>query len=388
MKAAAFLFLLALAGRALAAPDGNACTYLSSLIDNAPAGPVFLASYPAAENGPLHNVAYLYDNAAAAIALVGCGEKDKAARIGSAILWAIDHDRAWHDGRLRNAYAAGAVGDGAVKLPGWWDKDQNKWLEDRYAVGSDTGNMAWAMLALLSLDRIEGAAKLGGWVAQWRDDRGEGGFTGGSFGHEPSPEVRRWKSTEHNTDLAAAFSLLAARSGDTRWGDLAKSARHFVEAMWDGSCGCFLTGTGEDGVARNPLLMLDAQIWPLLALPGATEKYGAAIATSEKRLSAGKGFAYGEKRDAVWTEGTAQMALLFGLLGRDKGPLIGAVEAQRAADGGYFATSGPDLPTGFNLDTDPTKPRLYFHLSHLGAGAWAALAERGFNPFTASNRLS
>jgi len=29
----------------------------------------------------------------AAIALVGCGERDKARRIGAAILWAIDNDR-------------------------------------------------------------------------------------------------------------------------------------------------------------------------------------------------------------------------------------------------------------------------------------------------------
>ncbi len=117
----------------------------------------------------------------------------------------------WQDGRLRNAYAAGVVANGPVKLPGWWDNKQNKWLEDRYQVGSDNGNMAWAMLALLSMDDAnaasrfrDGAARVGTWVAQWADTRGTGGFTGGTFGHEPTPEVRTWKSTEHNTDLAAA----------------------------------------------------------------------------------------------------------------------------------------------------------------------------------------
>lgn len=387
MRFWAFLILLALAGPAPAAPEGNACSHLSNLIDKAPGGAVFLASYPTVESGPLHGVAYLYDNAAAAIALVGCGERGKAERIGAAMLRALDHDRSWQDGRLRNAYAAGAVGEGPVKLPGWWDKGQNRWLEDRYAVGSDTGNMAWAMLALLALDHADGAARLGDWVAQWQDRRGDGGFTGGTFGHEPAPELRRWKSTEHNTDLAAAFALLAARTGHPRWRDLAASARHFVEAMWDTGCACFVTGTGEDGVTRNPMLVLDAQVWPLLALPEGPKKFGGAIATSEKRLSVGKGFAYGENRDAVWTEGTAQMALLFGLLGREKASLLAAIEAQRSPDGGYFATSGQDLPTGFALDTDPTKPRLYFHLSHLGAAAWAALAESGFDPFTAANRL-
>src|SRR5581483_11670466 len=88
---------------ASAAPKGSACEYLAGLIDKAPpSGPLFLPSYPTVESGPLHGAAYLYDNAVAAIALVGCGERDKASRIGAAILWAIDNDRIWHDGRLRN----------------------------------------------------------------------------------------------------------------------------------------------------------------------------------------------------------------------------------------------------------------------------------------------
>lgn len=141
--------------QASTAPKTSACGYLAGLIDKAPpSGPLFLPSYPTVESGPLHGAAYLYDNAVAAIALVGCGEQDKAYRIGSAILWAIDNDRTWHDGRLRNAYAAGVVANGPVKLPGWWDNTQNKWLEDRYQVGSDVGNMAWAMLALLSIDDV------------------------------------------------------------------------------------------------------------------------------------------------------------------------------------------------------------------------------------------
>src|SRR5438477_10113716 len=87
-------------------PKVSACGYLTGLIDKEPpSGPLFLPSYPTVESGPLHGAAYLYDNAVAAVALVGCGEQDKAHRIGEAILRAIDNDRIWHDGRLRNAYA-------------------------------------------------------------------------------------------------------------------------------------------------------------------------------------------------------------------------------------------------------------------------------------------
>jgi hypothetical protein len=357
---------------------------------------LFLPSYPTVESGPLHGAAYLYDNAVAAIALVGCGEQDKAYRIGSALLWAIDNDRTWHDGRLRNAYAAGVVANGPVKLPGWWDNAQNKWLEDRYQVGSDNGNMAWAMLALLSLDDVnagsrfrDGAARLGAWVAQWADTRGTGGFTGGTFGHEPTPEVRAWKSTEHNTDLAAAFGLLAIRTGDSRWRDKAMAAEYFVNTMWNPACACFAAGTAEDGVTHNPILALDAQVWPLIALHGAVEKFASAITTAEQRMSVDEGFSYGEDRDGVWTEGTGQMALLMKLLGRTgrANSLIAVIESQRSPDGGFYATTVRELPTGFVLDTDPTKPRLYFRLSHLGAASWAALAERGFNPFTVTKGL-
>src|SRR6202000_1992953 len=173
---------------------------------------------------PLQDAAFLYDNAVAAIALVGCGEAQKAARIGEAMLAALDRDRYWHDGRLRNAYLAGPVGAGPLKLAGWWDAKQNMWVEDRYQVGSDVGNMAWAMLALLEINRINsetrylgGAARIGAWVRQWRSTIGAGGFTGGTFAHEPQPVVEGWKSTEHNTDLAAAFAALAAAPGAKRW---------------------------------------------------------------------------------------------------------------------------------------------------------------------------
>jgi hypothetical protein len=91
----------------------------------------------------------------------------------------------------------------------------------------------------------------------------------------------------------------------------------------------------------------------------------------------------------MWTEGTAQMLLLLELLGRndDTPPLRAAIERQRTADGGYYASGASRLPTGFMLDTDPSQPRLYYRLPHLGAAAWVALAERRFNPFTATAAL-
>jgi len=51
-------------------------------------------------------------------------------------------------------------------------------------------------------------------------------------------------------------------------------------------------------------------------------------------------------------------------------------------DGSFYAADTSALPTGFMLDTDPTTPRTYFHIPALAPTAWAALAQRGFNPFT------
>jgi hypothetical protein len=203
-----------------------------------------------------------------------------ARRIGDSLLLALDHDRFWHDGRVRNAYAAGAVGDSPFKLAGWWDVRSQRWLEDGYQAGSDSGNIAWAMLALLTLDASTGdlryragALRLARWVEGRADSRGAGGFTGGDFGHEPNPQHLQWKSTEHNTDLAAAFQRLARVTGDVHWDERARNAREFVRSMWDTDSGYFAVGAAEDGVRINPLLALDAQIWPLMAMPGAADRF-------------------------------------------------------------------------------------------------------------------
>jgi hypothetical protein len=387
--------LLLLLWAAPARAANPACEGLTKLVDQK-TGPVFLASFPTVTSGPLSGVAFTYDNAVAAIALIACGETQKAARIGDALLAAQDHDRYWHDGRLRNGYLAGAASDAPLKLPGWWDDKQNMWVEDQYQAGSDTGNQAWAMLALLALYRagagpqyLSGAVRIGAYVEKAFDARGPGGFNGGAFGDEPAPAANTWKSTEHNTDLAAAFTQLAEATGEARWRDQARQASDFVGAMWNAAGTCFAVGTAEDGQTTNPYLALDAQIWPLLALPGYAAKFGAVLDTVQARLKDGAGFSYSEAKEGVWTEGTAQAALLFGLSGQGEkaAALLAAIEDNRAPDGSYYAASVTDLPTGFMLQTDPSQPRLYFHIAHLAALSWTALARERFNPFNSTHGL-
>jgi len=389
-RLAAFLILgLVLGSPAQAAP---ACTSLSHAASAHQ--PQFLASYPELTLSQLKEVAFLYDNAVAAIALAACGESAKARSIGDAVLWALDHDRYWHDGRLRNGYPAGPMTDAPVKLPGWWDNGQKKWVEDQYQVGSDTGNLAWAMLALAALYRdssdaryLAGAERIGAWLQSAFDRRSPAGFDGGTFGDGAAPARNRWKSTEHNVDLAAAYAQLAEITGDRRWTLLSLRARRFVNAMWDRNCSCFAAGTGEDGKSPNQFMVLDAQIWPLLALPGMGAHHPGDFDAARRTLAAKGGFAYSQGSDGVWTEGTAQAALLVALSGQDPARLFKAIARNRAPGGGYYASSAQQSGTGFMLQTDPAQPRLYFRTPHLGALAWVALAQQRFNPFTGTHAL-
>jgi hypothetical protein len=392
MRKLAFLLLMLWPGFAIAAP--SSCDVLRKQVAATGVGAVFVASYPTATVDQLKDVAFLYDNSVAALALIGCGNEKAAAQIGDAMLVALDHDRYWHDGRLRNAYLAGASSMPA-KLTGWWDNKQNKWVEDAYQVGSDSGNMAWAMLALLALHKtsggaryLDGAKRIAFYLDKSFDARAPQGYTGGTLGDEPKPAINLWKSTEHNTDIAAAFRELATATGDTHWREHANIAQSFVTAMWEPNCECFITGTKPDG-SPNPILALDADLWPLLAILGFASKYADAITTANARLRVHNGFAYSEAKNGVWTEGSAQGGLLLELLGRksEANALLKAASRNRLPNGSYYASEPIKLPTGFTLDTDPTKPRLYFHIPHLAALAWMAMAERRFNPFTATNAL-
>lgn len=375
------------------AAQPDACATLTGQMAARPAGAVFLPSYPTAKDVALKDAAYLYDNAVAAVALVGCGNAGQARRIGDAILFALEHDRFWKDGRLRNAYLAERVAASPVKLVGWWEAKQNVWAEDRYQVSSDSGNMAWAILALLAMHQaggdtkyLDGAARIGTMLLRWQS--GAKGFTGGALGHEPKPQVLTWKATEHNTDIAAAFTGLARATGDKQWAARAGSAEQFVESMWLAPCRCFAAGTGLDGVTPNPLLALDAQLWPLMALPGVAARHGDVTGTVQKKLGQSGGLAYSEGSRGLWTEGTAQAALYFKLAGdaAAAGKYEAAVRGMRQKDGSYLASS-TTASTGFRMESDPTQPRQYFRIPHLAALAWAALAERGYNPFTRAASL-
>ncbi len=346
-----------------------------------PAGPVLLNSF-VVDPGPdpndfdstQANAAYVYDNAVAGLALLAGGDHAGAARIGQALEMAQEQDRFYRDGRLRNAYQAGAM-TGPAKLPGWWEAGAKQWREDAYQVGSQTGPVAWAMLLWAALGQMGAANRAGDWL----DDqlRAPNGYFGGFYGFEPHPLKLTWQSTEQNTDLFAAFGRLGRRED-------AGHAKDFVDGMFDRNFGTFIAGLAPDG-SRNRFLAADAGTWPYLAGIGTAASARTAIA----KLLHGGGIGFSQASAGVWLEGTAFAALALEKAGERMAGQFEATLAANVAPAGYvFASAGPELSTGLTVGPSlqpgvaPQKFN-YYRRPALAPTAWAALAALAVNPLAA-----
>ena len=373
----------------------------------------FLVSYETGA-GPdfdtvMRNVAYTYDNALAAIAFIATGQRDRAKLIVDALVYAQQHDRFYTDGRLRNAYQAGDLAlppgwtpnnrSDTVRMPGWYDTSRKRWLEDKVQVSTYTGNVAWAMLAILAYcadtsdtQYLAAVEQMGDWVeSKCRDTRGAGGYMGGFEGWEPSPDPLTYKSTEHNLDLYAAFQRLYKFTGDEKWQERATHARNFVLAMFDPVEGKFWTGTTPDGVTVNETVIpVDVQAWAILSLRLEDTSYVSALDYAEQHLKVDDGFDFNQDRDGIWNEGTAQMAAAYQATGQyaQSRVLLDYLRSSRMATGAIRASNKNGLTTGFDLPPAPdgtVQPWLYFDRAHVGASAWFILAVSGVNPFWAGS---
>jgi hypothetical protein len=358
----------------------------------------FLPSYLASEKGAelpraLQSTAFVYDNALAAMAFLACGQVDRAKSIGDALTTVGQNDRYYTDGRIRNAYRSGPVGEKAA-LPGWWDDGAKNWVEDEYQVSTASGNVAWAALALLQLHAktkdpkyLEGAERLGSWLQQLggRDDR-DPSVPGGYYGFEPNAVRIAWKSTEHNIDTVAVSQWLWMTTEDPKWQSLAQNALRFISKMHDDRDG-FLIGTDVQGQpVHSRDLWLDVQIWPLLAVPKSQRPASwDTISLIDSRLAVPGGYDFNGDRDGLWVEGTAQAALMFSLEGESEraSKLIGIISQYRDPQWGWlYATPIEQLSTGLTIDAMGQGGAFtYRHWPHLGATAWTVLAAMDFNPF-------
>jgi hypothetical protein len=337
----------------------------------------------------LATTAFTYDNALAAIALVACGDVAAARPIGNALARATQHDRSFGDGRIRNAYRAGPVGEGAPLLPGWWDERNKLWAEDAAQDGSSTGNVAWAALALLTLHQatedpqyLAAARRAIDWVIA-NAACGAEGFCGGVHGYDPQQVKLTWMSTEHNVDVAATARWLFRLTHEPAYDEAAQRARRLLDRSFRGDH--FLLGTKPDGSpADEGLLALDVQLWPWMALTDVPQ-WRKALGFAEAHLAVDGGFDFNGDRDGAWVEGTAQAAMAYRIAGNATASarLLTGLAADRTPSGLLNATRAARVTTGLSIDpTGSTPDFFYYKRPHLGATAWAALAEIGWNPFT------
>ena len=342
-------------------------------------------SYVPTQALDLGTVGFTYDNDMMIMALLQRGlpnDLSRARVLGNSLVYAQAHDP-YADGRIRNGYDTDPfiLSDGAVNID--YTYGQN---------GTATGNMAWTGMALCQLyhrtgakSYLNAAKSIASWVqTNTYDTRGNGGYTGGL---DSGYTALSWKSTEHNIDLYAFFTMLASLTGKSQWTTDAQWALTFVESMWDPTNGLFWTGTGTDGVTTNYYpVPEDCQSWSYLALRNST--YASSIDWAYTTLAATDGSFSGVSysnadTSGVWFEGTAHMAAAFrarnssGDAAKAKAFLQTIQLAQTTApnnDGlGIDAASKDGLQTGFG--------DAYYAALHVGATGWYCVADQGGNPF-------
>jgi hypothetical protein len=371
-------------GRQLDRSVAEAYSFLSQMMDMYAVGttPRLVQSFTGGVLGQQHFTASeTYDDALLIDAYLAAGTpagRSRARVIGTALLYVQAHDPR-HDGRIRAAYAPTPLRSPA----------------DVTATDPATavGGMAWAGQALVRLYAATGrrayltaAEAIGNWVqAHCHDTRGPGGYTGGETA---SGQTIRWKSTEHNIDLYALFSLLATGTGDRAWSARAGWARRFVVRMWDARQRRFYIGTTSDGVTPNDsVLPEDVNSWSYLALRDPA--YAASLGWDVRNLAvtaggfSGVSFCRGD-RSGIWYEGTAHLADAL----EHRGAPGDGVWAARYVSVIYYAQAhglnndGLGIIAASRDGLSDCGGGFYYASLHTGATAWYILAVRRVDPFS------
>lgn len=372
----------------------------------------------------LFSTAFIYDSALAVCAALSAGQFDMARRIGDGILFAQQNDPDHDDGRLRQGYnvAPYVFYDGVPNPWGLRREDGKANVGWQFGfLGTAVGDMAWPAIALTQLFHrtgerkyLVGAQRIGDWIIDHATSDGVlGGFSFGVDGaNNRVPNV----STEHNVDCIALYRMLNEVDPDPRWSAAQRRAQGFVDRMWEPTIGCFYTGSDDGDTINRWPLPLDPQTWGWLAmgderasralewaaselavrdtpdglnsqLPRGLEISGVTF-SSASPLSTASYEGIPVAPQGVWLEGTAQLACAFNdrSLPRDRARavhLLREVDTARRhlgagqhvggvpVSGGVVAASSL-IDTGFGFG--------YFQVQHVGASAWAIMAERRANP--------
>lgn len=380
--------------------------------------------------GTFYSTAFIYDNALLALAYLSRGNASDISRamiIGRALLYAQQHD-AVGDGRFRQAYFAGnADSNGVYVVPGL-----------PFFQGSAVGDVAWPGIALAQLyartgvkEFLDGAVKAATFIETTTRDNTNVPPGGYYFGNGQSN-----KSTEHNIDVYALFTMLATLTGNSVWLDGAQHAKAFVQAMFDAPSGHFWTGTSDPTNIFYNNSPEDVQTWSYLAFRDPA--YAVSIdwvktnlATTDTTFAFNNGwgtngglrlrvngmtFASLSKlgtvlgdnsvdADAVWLEGTGHLiaALLNRRLPAERDipsfhgdvnlaqSLLESCQVAQNSLGGGQTVAGQPLIVGQGLtaSTSPLNTGFgfnYFPLLHIGATSWYLMGAQANNPLRLSDR--
>ena len=380
--------------------------------------------------------AFTYDNAVAIqayLAVGGAANLERAKVLGNGLIYAQSTNFPINDGRFAQGYFVNVPapdGSGAYITPAAFPF---------YFYTSAVGDQAWAGMALAQLYRrthdqkyLTAALSVANWIVDnTYNTLGAGGYTFGTIidPENQSEPSTNGKSTEHNIDTYAFFSMLAELTRDgnagngSSWKSLAEHALVFVHAMYNPADGYFYTGTLGDQITVNTYpVPEDCQTWSYLAL--LDKHYKQTIDWALDNLEATDTAASPDSSltgsesitglvfdtaslvttaydpDAVWLEGTSHTVATLNariIAGddsiaarvRDLTTAFGLVRnIQKAQDelGAGQTVNGAVIPVGEGLVASTSVMDTGFGYTygpslHIGATGWYLIAAVGGNPF-------
>ena len=421
----------------LAAGVEKTYTFLHSMMDAYAQGQTLRLVQSYSDQMGLLSSSFVYDDAVVINALLERGDPadlQRARLLGETLLYAQQNDSIG-DGRVRQAYFVNQPdANGVFLLPA---------LAPFYFIGSTTGDMSWVGMALAHLFArtgeqpfLNGAVRLGQWIVKNASSTtGAGGFTAGV---DANNNPLTYKSTEHNIDAFALFTMLGQLTGDGSWAVQAQSARIFVQAMFNAENDFFWTGTLGDGatINTNPIPE-DVNTWSFLALQDQAlagtvdwaktnlavtdtpQSFNNSVAGNKVRISgitytnfaqhppivnndfaASDPFSTLPNPNAVWLEGTAHVAAALSVRNLPAGLdlpgfrgdrntasflLLNILGAQ-ATQGTGQTCAGQLIPAGTGVMAASSELNTGFGFSykpflHIGATGWFAIAAQARNPF-------
>ena len=420
----------------------RAYDYLSFAMDAYQRGRTLRLVQSYSDSQGLGSTAFVPDNAYAILAYLERARAQDVARamlLGDSFLYAQTNDPTYDDGRVRQAYWVGPFTlsnahndsyfvreDGRVNLVGapWFFQ------------GSSVSDMSWVGIALAHLYArtgrpryLQGSLRLARWIVDNAfDTEGLGGY---SAGVDRNNHRLSSKLTEHNVDVYGFFTnLLAPLTGNAGWKIRGRHALEFVERMWNAADGFFYTGSNDGKTIDTVVVLEEVQSESYLAL--LDRRYADALDWTKTNLIgtdtpqslnsslkgnlrlSGVSFSGVSRRaterasptdplpdpDAVWWEGTAQMAAA--LLARGQGArrdlptfngdlataseYISQITLAQSALGLGQKINGLAIPDGSGVVAASSVLNTgtgfsYYPNMHLAATTWYLIAAAASNPY-------